>query len=58
MTNKPKRGFAAMTPERRKEIAAKGGANVPPEKRPFSTKPGLASRAGKAGGRPPKPLDR
>jgi hypothetical protein len=33
MTDAPKkpRGFAAMTPERRREIAAIGGASVPPE---------------------------
>lgn len=50
--NKPKqkRGFACMTPERRKEIAAKGGAGVPAEKRSFSKSKDLASNAGRKGG--------
>ena len=30
------RGFAAMTPEKRKAIAAVGGKSVPAEKRSFS----------------------
>ena len=33
---KAKRGFAALSPERRKEIAAMGGKAVPAEKRFFS----------------------
>lgn len=48
-TKKP-RGFAAMTPERRREIAAMGGAAVPAEKRSFATDPGSASEAGRKGG--------
>ncbi|MGH6993698.1 MAG: KGG domain-containing protein, partial [Caulobacteraceae bacterium] len=28
-----RRGFAAMDPERRREIASRGGASVPSEKR-------------------------
>lgn len=52
MTDKPKsrRGFAAMDPEKRRAIAAKGGASVPPEKRAFSTDRSLAETAGRKGG--------
>lgn len=54
MTNesKPKvrRGFAAMDPERRREIARKGGSSVPGEKRSFSKDRDLAATAGKKGG--------
>lgn len=45
-----RRGFAAMDPERRREIARKGGASVPGDKRSFAKDRELASRAGKAGG--------
>ncbi|AYV48563.1 stress-induced protein [Caulobacter flavus] len=45
-----KRGFAAMSPEKRRQIAAKGGAAVPPEKRSFSQNRDLAASAGRAGG--------
>lgn len=48
--SKSKRGFAAMSPEKRREIAAKGGASVPAEKRSFSQSRDLAARAGRAGG--------
>ena len=41
-----KQGFASMTPEKRKEIAILGGKAVPAEKRAFSTKKGLAAKAG------------
>lgn len=44
------RGFAAMDPEKRREIARRGGAAVPPEKRSFSQDSDLAARAGKKGG--------
>jgi general stress protein YciG len=63
MTDKPKRprGFAAMDPDRRRAIAAKGGASVAPENRSFSQRPDLASSAGRiggaasrGGGRPPR----
>lgn len=47
---KPK-GFAAMSPERRKEIARSGGKAITPEKRAFSQNRDLASRAGKIGGK-------
>lgn len=50
---KPKklRGFAAMTPERRKEIAARGGRNVKPEYRKFYKDRDLAVEAGRKGGK-------
>ncbi len=47
---KSRRGFASMTPERRREIARKGGASVPKDKRSFSQNNELAIRAGKKGG--------
>jgi general stress protein YciG len=47
---KRKRGFAAMTQERRTEIAKMGGAAVPPEKRAFSDTD-LARKAGRVGGK-------
>lgn len=53
-TNRPsgvsKRGFASMDPERQREIARKGGASVPSEKRSFSQDRGLAAQAGRKGG--------
>ena len=45
-----KRGFAAMDPERQREIARKGGASVPDEKRSFSQDRDLAAAAGRKGG--------
>lgn len=45
-----RRGFAAMTPERRREIARKGGASVPGEKRSFAMDRDLAAQAGRKGG--------
>jgi len=50
MTEKSKRGFASMSPDRRREIARMGGASVPPSKRSFSQNRDLASAAGKFGG--------
>ncbi len=47
---KQRRGFAAMSPERRREISSLGGQAVPPDKRSFSADPSLAVSAGKAGG--------
>jgi hypothetical protein len=44
------RGFAAMTPERRREIAAKGGRALKPEQRAYSRDRDLASAAGRLGG--------
>jgi general stress protein YciG len=50
-----KKGFASMTPEKRKEIAILGGKAVPAEKRAFSTKKGLAAKAGAKGGKTKRP---
>ena len=47
---KAKRGFAAMTPERRREIARKGGLSVKPENRAFAQNRDLAVEAGRKGG--------
>jgi len=44
------RGFATMSPARRREIAAKGGSSVAPEKRSFSLNKDLAKEAGRKGG--------
>ena len=41
-----RRGFASMTPERRRELASKGGQNVPREKRIWAQQPNKASEAG------------
>ena len=51
-SDKPRahRGFAAMSPERRREIARKGGASVPGEKRSFAKDRDLAAAAGRKGG--------
>ena len=48
---KSRRGFASMTPERRKEIASLGGKAVNPANRAFAKNPELARAAGKQGGR-------
>jgi len=45
-----KRGFASLSPERRVEIARKGGAAVPAEKRSFAQNRTLARIAGTKGG--------
>lgn len=50
-TTKSRRGFASMDPEKRREIARKGGAAVPAEKRSFTRNAELAKRAGAAGGK-------
>lgn len=47
---KSRRGFASMDPERRREIARKGGASVKPENRSFARNPSLAATAGRIGG--------
>lgn len=49
VVGKKPRGFAALSPERRKEIASSGGRAVPKEKRAFSNRE-VASAAGKKGG--------
>ena len=53
MTDAPKKkpqGFASLSPERRKEVAASGGAAVPSHKRSFAQSPSLAASAGAKGG--------
>lgn len=45
-----KRGFASMTPEKRRQIASMGGKAVPAEARSFSKDRKLASEAGRKGG--------
>jgi len=52
-TGKP-RGFAVMDPEKRREIASKGGSSVPSEKRSFSQDSKLAAKAGRLGGKSSK----
>ena len=47
---KARREFAAMSPEKRREIAIKGGSAVPAEKRSFSLNRELAKDAGRKGG--------
>lgn len=47
---KRKRGLAALSPERRRAIAAMGGRSVPAEKRAFSQDPQFAAKAGRKGG--------
>lgn len=47
---KRKQGFACLTPERRREIAAMGGKAVKPENRSFSQSNDLARQAGRLGG--------
>jgi len=50
MTEKQKKGFAVMSPEKVREIASKGGKSVPSEKRIFSVDRVLASKSGRKGG--------
>ncbi len=45
-----RRGFASMDPERQRELARKGGASVPGDKRSFSQDRALAAKAGRKGG--------
>ena len=49
MTEQIKRGFAAMTPERIRELASAGGKAVPAHKRTFSNLQ-AAAEAGRKGG--------
>jgi general stress protein YciG len=51
-----RRGFASMTPERRKEIASMGGKSVDPANRAFAKDKNLARAAGRQGGRTSKRL--
>ena len=50
---KSKKGFASMDPEKQREIARKGGASVPADKRSFSQNKELATAAGRKGGEAP-----
>ena len=52
------RGFAGMEKDKQREIARKGGANVPHEKRSFAQDRALAAEAGRKGGRSVAPQDR
>lgn len=47
---KSTRGFASMSPEKRREIAVKGGKSVDPANRSFSRNKALAIAAGSKGG--------
>ena len=47
---KGRRGFASMSAEKRREIASKGGRNVPGEHRAFAKRRDLATKAGRKGG--------
>jgi general stress protein YciG len=47
---KQKRGFAAMSPEKRRAIASLGGKSVPADKRAFALDPDLAKSAAHKGG--------
>ena len=54
MSEEPKkstRGFASMTPERRREIASMGGKSVAREKRVFVTNHALAAAVASKGGK-------
>jgi uncharacterized protein len=52
------RGFATMDEARQREIARKGGANVPHDKRSFAQNRTLASEAGRKGGKSVAPQAR
>lgn len=52
------RGFASMEQGKQREIARKGGANVPNDKRSFAQDRALASEAGRKGGRAVAPQRR
>jgi general stress protein YciG len=49
-SSKSKRGFASMDPEKRREIAIRGGKSVPSDRRSFSQNRELAAQAGRKGG--------
>jgi general stress protein YciG len=53
-----KRGFASMTPEKRREIARMGGKSVPKEKRAYSVNRDLAAKSGAKGGKVVRPSKR
>ena len=47
---KSRRGFASMTPERRREVSSKGGRSSAPESRYFARNQAAAVEAGRRGG--------
>jgi general stress protein YciG len=52
MNEQPKlRGFAAMSPDRRREIARLGGRSIPAEKRYYARNREAAAKAGQKGGK-------
>jgi hypothetical protein len=53
-----KRGFASMTPEKRREISSKGGKAGKPENRAFSVNRELAAEAGRKSGKASRPSKR
>ena len=53
-----KRGFASLTPEKRREIASKGGKAGKPENRAFSVNRALAAEAGRRSGSANRPSKR
>lgn len=53
-----RRGFAAMDRTKQREIARKGGANVPSDKRSFAQNRKLAAEAGRKGGQSVSAEDR
>jgi general stress protein YciG len=55
---KSRKGFASMSPEKRRMIASMGGKSVPTEKRSFSRNRSLASSAGRKGGQTTRPETR
>jgi general stress protein YciG len=50
MNGNSRKGFASLSPEARKEIAAIGGRSVPADRRAYSTNNTLAREAGRKGG--------
>lgn len=51
MTEKAKKGFAAMSPEKQREIASKGGAAAHALGKAHQWTPSTAAIAGRKGGR-------
>jgi general stress protein YciG len=53
-----RRGFGLLSPEKRRELASKGGKAVPASKRSFSMDKGVAKQAGQKGGNSGAPRPR
>lgn len=51
MTEKAKKGFAAMSPEKQREIASKGGTAAHQQGKAHQWTPSTAAEAGRKGGR-------